>query len=89
MVIFRCIWHRKLQFILSAASITEIAEILVHGHCSFIPIYSWLQLSGLRLVENCCVVLIRDGMHITEDVMKYVDSTGEHEISVIITRVPY
>jgi hypothetical protein len=34
------------------------------------------------------VALIRKQMHNIEDVKKGVDSTTEHEIDVIVTRVP-
>ena len=45
--------------------------------------------SDSTLLENCSVGLIRQDSHHTEDVNIDVNSTTEHEIDVLVTRVPH
>ena len=48
-----------------------------------------LSRSDTSLLENCSVVIIRHELHHTEDVIIDADTTTEHEIDVLITRVPH
>lgn len=85
-MIIRGFWLGQIDLIFSATPIAVVDEVVTHGF--LLSIFRVSQASWSWAYEDVqCVCLIRQHLNDIKDVKNNADSTTEHEIDVIVTRV--